>query len=503
MHAGANALCARAMLVGVVGPASAGKATLVDTLVGHHSFHELVRRLTRCRVRPMPRRARLTRVPEDRGHPLPLRLRYGDACGPHFEAHRTVGAFSPAPRRGCASGLLRAGDADAQPRKRRRGPAPPSPGSERAAEATEHSSTLSRCRDAVRALRQERGPDALAAAAWALFMENWRNHTVIRWPLDSIPDIRYLRCAGALLPRRKGAGAETPVPDPPTPRARRAASAPSSSSTELQRQRSTASSDTPCAAAGRGWGERRHSHSRRGACQAALGRGALSLDRFVARDAEEFTRLQSAMQMCDDVIVNDGSQHQLARALVLRTERGLAHRRPRPPWDTYFMRLAFLAARRSNCMKRRVGAIVVRDNRVVSTGYNGTPRSLTNCMEGGCPRCNANAGCVSPARPPFLRRPDNPLFLCRPCRSTGAALDQCLCLHAEENAIMEAGTERARSCTIYSTSFPCLQCTKRIIQVVRARAAQPPRQGTRARSDSRRLAAAGHSSRGLRGGVRH
>ena len=58
--------------------------------------------------------------------------------------------------------------------------------------------------------------------------------------------------------------------------------------------------------------------------------------------------------------------------------------RLRPGWDLYFMQLASLAAQRSNCMKRRVGCVLVREKRVISTGYNGTPRNLRNCNEGGC-----------------------------------------------------------------------------------------------------------------------
>ena len=58
--------------------------------------------------------------------------------------------------------------------------------------------------------------------------------------------------------------------------------------------------------------------------------------------------------------------------------------RLRPSWDQYFMQLAGLAAQRSNCMKRRVGCVLVRENRVISTGYNGTPRGTTNCNKGGC-----------------------------------------------------------------------------------------------------------------------
>lgn len=62
----------------------------------------------------------------------------------------------------------------------------------------------------------------------------------------------------------------------------------------------------------------------------------------------------------------------------------------RPHFDTYFMKLTELAASRSNCMKRGNGAIIVKDNRIVSTGYNGMAFGLLNCCEGGCKRCNDN-----------------------------------------------------------------------------------------------------------------
>ncbi|TFK56732.1 hypothetical protein OE88DRAFT_1715646 [Heliocybe sulcata] len=111
--------------------------------------------------------------------------------------------------------------------------------------------------------------------------------------------------------------------------------------------------------------------------------------------------------------------------------------RLRPDWDTYFMTLASLASQRSNCMKRRVGAILVRDKRIVATGYNGTPRGITNCNEGGCPRCNSGQ----------------------------EALDECLCLHAEENALLEAGRERVgQGAVLYCNTCPCLKCTIKIIQ---------------------------------------
>lgn len=65
--------------------------------------------------------------------------------------------------------------------------------------------------------------------------------------------------------------------------------------------------------------------------------------------------------------------------------------RLRPNWDLYFMQLAALAAQRSNCMKRRVGCVLVRERKVVSTGYNGTPRGITNCNEGGCKSARTEA----------------------------------------------------------------------------------------------------------------
>ena len=110
----------------------------------------------------------------------------------------------------------------------------------------------------------------------------------------------------------------------------------------------------------------------------------------------------------------------------------------RPDWDTYFMKLATLAASRSNCMKRKVGCVVVREKRVIATGYNGTPRHLTDCCNGGCPRCNGGSS---------------------------HELNTCLCLHAEENALLEAGRDRiGNMATLYCDTCPCLTCSVKIVQ---------------------------------------
>ncbi|KOS22747.1 Deoxycytidylate deaminase [Escovopsis weberi] len=152
-----------------------------------------------------------------------------------------------------------------------------------------------------------------------------------------------------------------------------------------------------------------------------------------------------------------GLQPLIARATVrlLNTSSSLAHlfatlgrlnipnpERLRPSWDSYFMALASLAAQRSNCMKRRVGCVLVsKEHRVISTGYNGTPRGQRNCNEGGCGRCNSGNG-------------------------SGVGLATCLCLHAEENALLEAGRERIREGSIlYCDTCPCLTCSIKICQL--------------------------------------
>ncbi len=112
----------------------------------------------------------------------------------------------------------------------------------------------------------------------------------------------------------------------------------------------------------------------------------------------------------------------------------------RPDWDAYFMAIADFAAKRTNCMKRGVGAVLVQDSHIIATGYNGTARGLVNCLQGGCARCNSNIKC-------------------------GQQLDSCLCLHAEENALLEAGRARSFGATLYSTTSPCLSCAKKICQM--------------------------------------
>ena len=112
----------------------------------------------------------------------------------------------------------------------------------------------------------------------------------------------------------------------------------------------------------------------------------------------------------------------------------------RPDWDNYFMEIAQVVARRGNCSRRQVAAVIVKDHRVISTGYNGTPRGITNCCDGGCPRCDS----------------DTP---------SGSNLSDCLCCHAEENAIVQAAYHgiAVKDAVLYTTFSPCLLCAKMII----------------------------------------
>lgn len=173
---------------------------------------------------------------------------------------------------------------------------------------------------------------------------------------------------------------------------------------------------------------------------------AQTLSQFVEEEARELDsdnparqQLNATRQKADLIVTNDGTLEELHRHLDALLPP-LMSRFMRPTWDEYFMSIARVVAMRSNCMKRKVAAIIVKDMRVVSTGYNGTPRGAKNCNEGGCPRCNSMA-------------------------ASGTALDECLCCHGEENAITQAayhGTS-VKGATLYSTFAPCLLCTKMII----------------------------------------
>ena len=112
----------------------------------------------------------------------------------------------------------------------------------------------------------------------------------------------------------------------------------------------------------------------------------------------------------------------------------------RPDNGEYFMEMTFLVSKRSTCLRRRVGAVIVRDKHVISTGYNGSPRGTKHCEELGCIRQQMNI-------------------------PSGTRHELCRGVHAEQNAITQAayfGTSVANA-TIYTTTFPCSMCAKILI----------------------------------------
>src|SRR5580704_7533259 len=116
----------------------------------------------------------------------------------------------------------------------------------------------------------------------------------------------------------------------------------------------------------------------------------------------------------------------------------------RPSRDEYFMAIALAVRDRADCTGRKVGAVLVMDDRVVSTGYNGTPEGMSNCSDGGCVRC------VN--RESFYK--------------SGTAYDLCICVHAEQNALLGAARFGIRTdgSKLYTTLQPCFGCLKESIQ---------------------------------------
>ena len=112
----------------------------------------------------------------------------------------------------------------------------------------------------------------------------------------------------------------------------------------------------------------------------------------------------------------------------------------RPDWDTYFMEIAMLVSRRSTCLRRQVGAVVVKERNILSTGYNGAPSGITHCEVTGCLREKLNV-------------------------PSGERHELCRGLHAEQNAIIQAayhGTS-IKDSVLYCTNLPCSICSKMII----------------------------------------
>ncbi|HOD54821.1 MAG TPA: cytidine/deoxycytidylate deaminase family protein [Candidatus Cloacimonadota bacterium] len=112
----------------------------------------------------------------------------------------------------------------------------------------------------------------------------------------------------------------------------------------------------------------------------------------------------------------------------------------RPTWHQYFMEMAYLASQRSTCIRRKVGAVIVGDNQILATGYNGAPKHVRHCAETGCMRQQMNV-------------------------PSGTMHELCRGVHAEQNAIVQSAINGTsiRNATLYCTNHPCSICAKMII----------------------------------------
>jgi dCMP deaminase len=112
----------------------------------------------------------------------------------------------------------------------------------------------------------------------------------------------------------------------------------------------------------------------------------------------------------------------------------------RPSWATYFLDITFLVAKRSTCLRRSVGAIIVKDKRILSTGYNGAPTNIKHCVEVGCLREKLSV-------------------------ASGENHELCRGIHAEQNAIIQAAFHGVsiKGATLFCTNLPCSICAKMII----------------------------------------
>lgn len=120
------------------------------------------------------------------------------------------------------------------------------------------------------------------------------------------------------------------------------------------------------------------------------------------------------------------------------SKKTIAHKRP--SWDEYFLDVAKLVAKRATCLRRSVGAVLVKNKRILATGYNGAPSGLKHCADVGCMRQK-------------LKIP------------SGERHELCRALHAEQNALIQASLYgiSVKGSTMYATCQPCIICVKMII----------------------------------------
>lgn len=156
-------------------------------------------------------------------------------------------------------------------------------------------------------------------------------------------------------------------------------------------------------------------------------------------------QLQKVIGMAKIIINNTSTKEALQEKVKkLIQENMYKLQEPRPDWDHYFMNITQQVKIRASCLSAKKGAILVKDKMIISTGYNGTPKGMMHCTSGGCLRCTSrHLGKIK----------------------SGSYSEPCICVHSEENAIVQAAYNgiSTKGAVMYSTFTPCTSCAKMII----------------------------------------
>ncbi|MCK5149853.1 AAA family ATPase [Candidatus Pacearchaeota archaeon] len=156
--------------------------------------------------------------------------------------------------------------------------------------------------------------------------------------------------------------------------------------------------------------------------------------------------LSECIKRSDYIIQNNKSYEELEEKTkeiikkIKELQNNISSKIPRPTWDEYFMKTAALVAERSTCLRHHVGAVIVKDKRIITTGYNGAAKGVKDCLELGCLRNE-------------LKIP------------SGTRHEICRAIHAEQNAIIQGAFHgiSLKDSTLYCTHTPCMICAKMIV----------------------------------------
>ncbi len=156
-------------------------------------------------------------------------------------------------------------------------------------------------------------------------------------------------------------------------------------------------------------------------------------------------QLHTVAKMAKVVLNNDSTKEKMQEKVEKMVQDWLYRlQEQRPDWDHYFMNIAEQVKMRATCMSAKKGTIIVQEKMIVSSGYNGTPKGIAHCNQGGCGRCTSrHLGKIK----------------------SGNYSEPCVCCHSEENAIVQAAYNgvSTKGATLYTTFTPCTTCAKMII----------------------------------------